>query len=397
MLELDTLLQPISDAAPCGPELRSDLAFRDIEEAPVRFKDMAPDELKATVRSCAELLGQTKDQLPAIVALQAAARLSDLDMMIAALKVLHHLVADHWDAYHPGPADEMLIARSNELAVLSRPAALGLPLDRMVIVRLPAPLNTEINWAMLQQACEPTPKWGDADDQRIAKQVESGQITQLAARAQRLVRESGRQLRMIARALSAEARAADLQASADDGEAPAIDPAQLVSAALAIRERIALVRDQFQAVSDLFYEVSEAYERRSGETPAFGPVLAQLRSMIGACDKFLTVFPAPAGDAPVIEATAGEMLTGTGGVSPVPGHSTAFTPGEMRNRNDVLAAIDAICRYYAEAEPGSPVPLMLRRVRSWVTLDFIGLMEEIAPDEIDHVRKLLAVPSESEG
>ena len=65
-----------------------------------------------------------------------------------------------------------------------------------------------------------------------------------------------------------------------------------------------------------------------------------------------------------------------------------------RNRADVQTGLDAIIRYYVENEPTSPVPLMLKRVRRWVDLDFYRLIEEITPDSVSEARRLLAIRDE---
>jgi type VI secretion system ImpA family protein len=63
--------------------------------------------------------------------------------------------------------------------------------------------------------------------------------------------------------------------------------------------------------------------------------------------------------------------------------------GAINSRDDVLRAIDAISAYYAKREPGSPVPFALRRARDWVSLDFLSVLEDIAPNSLDEARRVL--------
>jgi type VI secretion system protein ImpA len=51
--------------------------------------------------------------------------------------------------------------------------------------------------------------------------------------------------------------------------------------------------------------------------------------------------------------------------------------------------LDSITDYYARREPGSPVPLVLRRARDWVTLDFLSVLEDIAPNSLEEARRVL--------
>jgi len=63
--------------------------------------------------------------------------------------------------------------------------------------------------------------------------------------------------------------------------------------------------------------------------------------------------------------------------------------GRVNSRDDVVRALDAIAEYYARREPGSPVPFALRRAREWVTLDFLSVLEDIAPNSLEEARRVL--------
>ncbi len=63
--------------------------------------------------------------------------------------------------------------------------------------------------------------------------------------------------------------------------------------------------------------------------------------------------------------------------------------GRVNSRQDVLRALDAIGDYYARKEPASPVPFALRRAREWVSLDFLSVLEDIAPNSLDEARRVL--------
>ena len=49
----------------------------------------------------------------------------------------------------------------------------------------------------------------------------------------------------------------------------------------------------------------------------------------------------------------------------------------IRSRDDVIRLLDKICEYYAQSEPSSPVPLLLRRAKRLVSLDFLSLLRRI--------------------
>lgn len=58
------------------------------------------------------------------------------------------------------------------------------------------------------------------------------------------------------------------------------------------------------------------------------------------------------------------------------------------SREDVLRALDAVCAYYQQQEPSSPVPFLLARVRRLASMSFINIIAELAPDALSDLRRL---------
>ena len=105
LLDYDKLIALLPGAA-CGPDLRAEPDFRDIEDAPGGFANLKAPDLKKTVKACNDFLERTKDQAPAIVALQAAVRYADFDEATTALRLIKGFAEDYWDEFHPSPAGE---------------------------------------------------------------------------------------------------------------------------------------------------------------------------------------------------------------------------------------------------------------------------------------------------
>lgn len=72
-------------------------------------------------------------------------------------------------------------------------------------------------------------------------------------------------------------------------------------------------------------------------------------------------------------------------------------PGAVESREDVIRSIDAIADYYRRKEPTSPVPLALKRARDWVNLDFMAVLEDIAPNSLHEARTVLMAREKEEG
>lgn len=64
------------------------------------------------------------------------------------------------------------------------------------------------------------------------------------------------------------------------------------------------------------------------------------------------------------------------------------TPRRIASARDVSDALDAICAYYAECEPSSPLPVLLQRARRLVGKSFIEIIEDVAPDGAHQFRHL---------
>ena len=66
--------------------------------------------------------------------------------------------------------------------------------------------------------------------------------------------------------------------------------------------------------------------------------------------------------------------------------------GAIHNRSDVVATLDRITNWYDQNEPGSPIPLLLDRVREMVNMRFPELMNQIFPDAVEGSRLLVHEP-----
>lgn len=100
--------------------------------------------------------------------------------------------------------------------------------------------------------------------------------------------------------------------------------------------------------------------------------------------------PAP-GPPPASEA---HLLNGHGGET-VPARTAANgapLPDRIWSRDDVVKCLDLVVAFYDRTEPSSPIPHLARRIRRMVHMDFIELMEDLAPSGLKEFRLLAGVP-----
>lgn len=57
----------------------------------------------------------------------------------------------------------------------------------------------------------------------------------------------------------------------------------------------------------------------------------------------------------------------------------------IRTRQDVIKTLDLLCKYYAENEPSSPVPILLQRAKFLATADFVSIIQNLAPDALNQI------------
>ncbi|WP_445367685.1 type VI secretion system protein TssA [Methylomonas sp. BW4-1] len=59
--------------------------------------------------------------------------------------------------------------------------------------------------------------------------------------------------------------------------------------------------------------------------------------------------------------------------------------GAIESRQDVVRTLDALCKYYADYEPSSPVPILLRRAKHLATADFLEIVQNLMPDALSQI------------
>lgn len=149
--------------------------------------------------------------------------------------------------------------------------------------------------------------------------------------------------------------------------------------------------EMLQAAAQQFATISAAIRRvdavlmakAEGDTGAnFSTTYETLKELRASVLKFCS---APVDEVEAVAAESDAMPTPAGGPAP----ARSRPSGQIESREDVLKALDAIGDYYRRSEPTSPVPLVLKRAREWVNVDFLDLLTDIAPDALTEARKIL--------
>ncbi len=83
---------------------------------------------------------------------------------------------------------------------------------------------------------------------------------------------------------------------------------------------------------------------------------------------------------------AGEAGAETGGGAARSAGGGGGVRKNIESTADVVAALDAICKYYRQYEPSSPIPLILERARRLVDKDFMSIMSDLTPEALSQLK-----------
>jgi type VI secretion system protein ImpA len=65
------------------------------------------------------------------------------------------------------------------------------------------------------------------------------------------------------------------------------------------------------------------------------------------------------------------------------------------SRQDAIRAIDLVCAYLERSEPTNPAQLFLRRAGRVIDKNFMQLVDELAPDSLKDVARIMGVDPSS--
>lgn len=125
-------------------------------------------------------------------------------------------------------------------------------------------------------------------------------------------------------------------------------------------------------------------------TPGYGPNLDELVRLLQAITRIVGehVEGGDAAHEAEAESEVEDMSTEDAASRPAAAARPSAAPGSIGSRDDVIAALDAIAKYYRDFEPSSPVPLLIGRARRLVKADFLEIMRDLAPSGLDTVNQI---------
>jgi type VI secretion system protein ImpA len=344
-VNLGELLAPISPEEPSGPNLEYDADFARLERAAQGKPEqqmgttVVPAEepdWKLVAKDAQALLGRTKDLRIAIHLAKALLRLGAVPGFSEGLTVLRSLVDGYWDNVHPrlDPDDDNdPTMRMNALAAL---------VDNVTLA-----------------AVRTTPL--------------------VASRA--LGKFSLRDIAVATGELPPAAGETAPQMATIDGAFDSIEAEVLGATVAAAKSAL----DDITTIETLVTE-------KVGGSRAVN--LSKLTALLAAAHRHLA---AAAGRRAGALADATPTGDGTATTADEGGPRRSGMPGEIRSREDVVKALDQIVAYYQRHEPSSPIPIVITRAKRLVTMGFLEIMKDVAPDAMPQAVLLRGHTDQGEG
>ena len=355
LIEPERLLAEISPEAPCGEDLSYEPAYLDLERIAQGTEERQVGDVvvpaeepnwRQVGEAALALLERTRDLRVILYATVAALRLEGLPGLRDGLALLRGALERHWESVHPqlDPDDPDPIERVNIIAALVEPES---------NLRDPFRFLRRVREAPLCDSRQ-VGRFGYRDIQIARGEIappataESPppDMGQIEAAFQDTEPDFLREVASAASEALEHIRGIDafLTETLGAGQAPNLDAARSL-------------------LDQISREVSEQLARRGLAAPAAQP-------------------EAQAQEAPQ-EAPAGQR-------APQP------LSGEIRSPQDVITALEKICRYYEANEPSSPVPLLLRRAQRLVSKSFVEIIQDLNPDGVRQIELICGLDTGSD-
>lgn len=339
MIDIEKLLAPTAEGPPCGPNLEYDAAFLALEQAAQGKPEQQfgatiipaeEPEWRAVRDQALALFARTKDLRVAVSLTRALVNSSGLAGLNAGLKLIHQMLEQFWDHVHP----QLDVEDGNDPTM--RLNSLGPLVEAEGLIR----------------------------DMRHSAFVQARGVGQI------LVRD-------------VEVALGKLPAPAE-GAPYTVDQIESLLRGIAAEDsaQVAVVREAEKTVRALYALLSEKVG--SDRAIDLRPLINALHGLAQLCDRAVGV-PGVA----TVAAEGGE----TGAEGMAAGGALQVT-GDIRSRDDALRLLDKVCDYLERHEPTSPAPLLIKRAKRLMTMSFVEILRDMAPESVPKVESIAGIKAD---
>ena len=329
--DVESLLLPLADDAPSGPDLEYDPRFTALEQVGVgkperQYGDTVypaePPDWRTVYEQAMELAKATRDLRVGVWLLRSATRLHGLAGATAGLKLLSGLLVNFWDGVHP---------------------------------RLDA--NDGNDPTMRLSALAPL-----ASGEAVLSDLRAAPLT--PARGSLRLRE--------------------LELALDNAVPAGDEP---VPTETGVMQGLKALLEQYPDLSDLTQQTLDAAQSLISTLDAKVPNdqfvdLAPLRKLIKPLSTALAQLQ---GNASVTALAAESDAKNTAGGAD---RSGAVAVGSIASRTDAIRELERVCEWIERHEPTNPAPLLIRRAQRLMNKSFLEIIRDLAPDGVSQIENL---------
>ena len=369
-MELDSFLATLSGPNPSGTDLRNEARFHAIErllEPAARVRRIEAERAGGAgniTLDWAQLLSEARDLATAgrdlrllVIVARALANDEGLGGLAAGLGLLRQTVTDFWDSVHPALRDnpsprEAALRRINAIYQIEN-SDNGLLCDlEFNVVLSPRGLGP-VTGADLAAAAINRATFFSEGPSGLGDKEQAALVAAHEARVMRVT----------------------TACRATANEQPDL-----------LAEVLAYLHAARAALSDLEAAVNaHVFENGIGvRFAALGTLLARIEQTLEVGKSAISA--PPTGDAEMPQSPP-PFDTPSAPALSVHANGGAL-PGQINSRRDVERCLDMIIDFYQRTEPSSPIPHLAQRMRKMVPMNFMQLMEEIAPSGMKEFRNV---------
>jgi type VI secretion system protein ImpA len=377
VIDLALWLNPLDGANPSGEDLRNDPAFHDLErltEAQLKVvhdggnktsQTTVPVDWPAVLEKAEELRLRGRDLRLLVLVTRALANEEGLAGLAQGLTLIARTFEQYWDTMHPslrtGAPREAALRRINALLDLQNGQEGLLANLRQTVFFSPRAIGP-ISGRDLEQTA--------LDERVMLQEAASG----LGTAEKAALTSAHNQLLNRVRTGCA---------------------AQIDQAADAMTSLLADARAAIAALDAVDAALNARIEGNGATVPELKKFLQRLLTTLernpsaGAATNGAAK-PAPQAAEPAMPARNGHGAETMASVASSV-EASAGLPDRINSRDEVVKCLDLVVAFYDRTEPSSPIPHLARRVRRMVHMDFVELMEDLAPSGLKEFRLLAGV------